>query len=295
MDESITSPVTSHGDRGTRGRWLGDLPVTAMAAGFVLVGITALVICAPWIARAPTETIRFDLELVPPQGDAWFGTDELGRDLFGRVLFGLRTSLIAAVAIVIPAAVIGVAIGTFAGYYGGVVDQGLMRLTDLVLAFPYLILALAIAASLGPSIPNAVLALLLVWWPSYARIMRGLVSSLRTEPFVVAARALGASGPRIILKEIMPHAWGPVQTKILVDFGYALIALASLSFIGLGAQPPDPELGSIIFDARNHVLEAWWYGVLPGVALLLPVVALNVLGDALQDRGGRYLPPRGLE
>jgi peptide/nickel transport system permease protein len=235
------------------------------------------------ISTSPS-TISFARQLVPPGSAAWFGTDDLGRDLFVRVIHGARTSMLAAVVIVLPATLIGTVIGTVAGLWGGYLDAVLMRFTDLVLAFPYLILALVLASILGPSLPNAILSLVVVWWPSFARIARGLVVSIKEEEFVTASRALGASRSRIIVRDILPHAWGPLQTKMLVDFGYAMISLASLSFIGLGAQPPTPELGALILQARDHILDAWWYGVFPGLALVIPVAALNVFGDARRDR-----------
>lgn len=251
----------------------------------VLLGLyLLLLIIGPLLTDASPTAISFSKRLAEPGSGTWFGTDELGRDLFIRVIEGARTSLLAGVAIVIPAAAFGVLLGTVAGYFGGVVDSLIMRITDLFLAFPYLILALAVAAILGPSLENAVISLIVVFWPSYTRIARGLVISIKEETFVTAARALGASNARIIRREILPHAWPPLQTKLLVDFGYAMISLASLSFIGLGAQPPQAELGALILQARQHVLDAWWYGVFPGLFLLIPVVTLNLLGDAIQDR-----------
>jgi peptide/nickel transport system permease protein len=250
----------------------------------VIVAYVAAVLVLPLLINTSPSAIDFAHQLKGPSGRAWFGTDDLGRDLFVRVVLGARTSMLAAVVIVIPAAIIGIAIGTIAGFWGGFVDAVLMRFTDLVLAFPYLILALVVAAILGPSLPNAILSLVVVWWPSFARIARGLVVSIKENEFVTASRALGASRTRIILRDVLPHAWGPLQTKMLVDFGYAMIALASLSFIGLGAQPPSPELGALILQARDYVLDAWWYGVFPGLAVLVPVAALNVYGDARRDR-----------
>ena len=238
----------------------------------------------PLTIRTSPSAIDFANQLQPPSSAAWFGTDELGRDLFVRVIHGARTSMLAAIVIVVPAMVIGTLIGTIAGFYGGILDSLLMRFTDLVMAFPYLILALVVAAILGPSLPNAILSLVIVWWPSFARIARGLVVSIKEEEFVTASRALGASRPRIIWRDILPHAWGPLQTKMLVDVGYAMIGLASLSFIGLGAQPPTPELGALVLQARDHVLDAWWYGGFPGLLLLTFVAAVNTYGDARRDR-----------
>jgi peptide/nickel transport system permease protein len=254
--------------------------VSAVLLGIYLV----LIAVGPLFSDAAPNAITFSMRLVAPGADALFGTDELGRDLFIRVLEGSRTSFLAGVAIVVPAAAFGILMGTLAGFFGGRVDSLIMRFADLFLAFPYLILALAVAAILGPSLQNAIISLIVVFWPSYTRIARGLVISTKQETFVTAARALGASNARIIRREVLPHAWPPLQTKLLVDFGYAMISLASLSFIGLGAQPPAAELGALILQARQHVLDAWWYGVFPGLFLLIPVVTLNLLGDAIQDR-----------
>jgi peptide/nickel transport system permease protein len=262
----------------------GKLTLTGRICAALFAVYLVLILVGPLLIGTDPNRISFSMRLVAPGGDAWFGTDELGRDLFVRVIQGARTSLLAGVAIVVPAAAFGVMMGTIAGYFGGVVDSVIMRITDLFLAFPYLILALAVAAILGPSLRNAVISLVVVFWPSYTRIARGLVIAIKEETFVTAARALGASNTRIIRREILPHAWPPLQTKLLVDFGYSMIALASLSFIGLGAQPPTAELGALILQARQHVLDAWWYGVFPGLFLLIPVVTLNLLGDAIQDR-----------
>jgi peptide/nickel transport system permease protein len=269
-------------ERATTG--FGALSAIGRVSAVILGVYLLLVLVGPLLSSAEPNKISFGARLIAPGADAWFGTDELGRDLFIRILEGSRTSLLAGVAIVIPAAAFGVLMGTIAGYFGGVVDGVIMRVTDLFLAFPYLILALAVAAILGPSLQNAIISLIVVFWPSYTRIARGLVISIKQETFVTAARAMGASNTRIIRREVLPHAWSPLQTKLLVDFGYSMISLASLSFIGLGAQPPTAELGALILQARQHVLDAWWYGVWPGLFLLIPVVTLNLVGDAIQDR-----------
>lgn len=260
------------------------LSLVGRVSAVVLVAYLLAILVGPLLSGADPNAISFAARLAGPSSAHWFGTDELGRDLFIRVLEGSRTSLLSGVIIVVPAAAFGTLMGTLAGYFGGAVDSVIMRIADLFLAFPYLILALAVAAILGPSLRNAIISLIVVFWPSYTRIARGLVISIKQETFVTAARALGASNLRIIRREVLPHAWPPLQTKLLVDFGYAMISLASLSFIGLGAQPPQAELGALILQARQHVLDAWWYGVFPGLFLLIPVVTLNLLGDALQDR-----------
>ncbi len=270
--------------RAARAQGGPALSLVGRVSAVVLVAYLLAILVGPLLSGADPNAISFAARLAGPSGAHWFGTDELGRDLFIRVLEGSRTSLLSGVIIVVPAAAFGTLMGTLAGYFGGAVDSVIMRIADLFLAFPYLILALAVAAILGPSLRNAIISLIVVFWPSYTRIARGLVISIKQETFVTAARALGASNLRIIRREVLPHAWPPLQTKLLVDFGYAMISLASLSFIGLGAQPPQAELGALILQARQHVLDAWWYGVFPGLFLLIPVVTLNLLGDALQDR-----------
>jgi peptide/nickel transport system permease protein len=267
--------------RATSG-WHG-LSITGRVGLSVFVLYIVGIVCIPVFDHTSPSAINFSNALLHPGAKAWFGTDELGRDLFIRVFIGARTSFLAALAIVIPAALLGTIVGSVAGFWGGAIDSLLMRFTDLVLAFPYLILALVIAAILGPSLRNAVFSLIVVAWPSYSRIARGQVQVIKQEDFVTAARALGASRLRILRREVLPHAWAALQTKLLVDFGYAMIALASLSFIGLGAQPPAPELGALLLQSRDYALNAWWYGVFPGLALLIPVVSLNVLGDAIND------------
>lgn len=267
--------------RATSG-WHG-LSITGRVGLSVFVVYIVGIVCIPVLDHTSPSAINFSNALLHPGARAWFGTDELGRDLFIRVFIGARTSLLAALAIVIPAALLGTIVGSVAGFWGGAIDSLLMRFTDLVLAFPYLILALVIAAILGPSLRNAVFSLIVVAWPSYSRIARGQVQVIKQEDFVTAARALGASRLRVLRREVLPHAWAPLQTKLLVDFGYAMIALASLSFIGLGAQPPAPELGALLLQSRDYALNAWWYGVFPGLALLIPVVSLNLLGDAIND------------
>jgi peptide/nickel transport system permease protein len=267
-----------------RSRTPGTASWTERISLSVIVGYVLAILALSIVIGTSPSAINFAHQLAPPGSAGWFGTDDLGRDLFVRVILGARTSMVAAIVIVLPATLIGTVIGTVAGFWGGYIDTVLMRFTDLVLAFPYLILALVVASILGPSLPNAILSLVVVWWPSFARIARGLVVSIKEEEFVAASRALGASRTRIVVRDILPHAWGPLQTKMLVDFGYAMISLASLSFIGLGAQPPTPELGALILQARDHILDAWWYGVFPGLALVIPVAALNVFGDARRDR-----------
>lgn len=204
------------------------------------------------------------------------------------MLSGAKYSLGIAFIILSIALVIGVVIGALAGYLGGLADELLMRLTDLFLAFPALILAMAIAASLGRSLQNVVIALTAVYWPWYARLVRGQVLALKEREFVEAARAMGASSHRVLLRHILPNTTAPIIVQLTIDVGYAVLATAGLSFLGLGAQPPIPEWGTMIAGARTFFREAWWYITFPGLALTLTVVGFNLLGDGLRD----YLDPR---
>jgi len=224
----------------------------------------------------------------PPSARHWFGTDDLGRDIFSRVVAGAKYSLIIAVVILAVAVSVGTIIGAVAGYAGGYVDEILMRVTDMFLAFPALILAIAISASLGPSLRNAVIALAAVYWPWYARLVRAQVLTIRSREFVEAARSSGASDRRVLLRHIMPNSVSPVIIQMTLDIGYAILATSSLSFIGLGAQPPTPEWGRLITDGRNFFRDAWWYITFPGIALSITVLGFNLIGDGLRD----YLDPR---
>jgi peptide/nickel transport system permease protein len=219
------------------------------------------------------------------------GTDELGRDVFSRILTGTRLSLQVAAVVLGFAVVVGTIVGAIAGFFGGLVDEILMRFTDMFLAFPALVLAIAIAAVLGKSLTNTMLALATVFWPWYARLVRAQVLSIRERDYVEAARSVGMSHWRIMFRHVLPNAISVVIIQVTLDVGFAILSTSSLSFIGLGAQPPSPEWGTMLSTARNFFREAWWYMTFPGVALTLTVFAFNVLGDGLQDaldpRSGR--------
>ena len=230
-------------------------------------------------------------KLLPPSFDHPMGTDELGRDVLSRIMTGSRISLQVAAVVLGFAVVVGTLVGAVAGYVGGVVDEVLMRVTDLFLAFPALILAIAIAASLGRDLRNTMIALSTVFWPWYARLVRAQVLSIRERDFVAAAQSIGLSGPRLLVRHVLPNALSVVIIQLTLDVGFAILSTSSLSFIGLGAQPPSPEWGTMMSTARNYFRDAWWYITFPGVALTLTVFAFNVLGDGLQDaldpRSGR--------
>ena len=243
---------------------------------------------------APYDPFAQDItgsKLLAPSLAHPMGTDELGRDLLSRIMTGTRISLQVAAVVLSFAVVVGTLVGAVAGYFGGIVDEVLMRFTDMFLAFPALILAIAIAASFGRELKWTMVALATVFWPWYARLIRGQILSIRERDYVTAAESIGMSGPRLLLRHILPNAVSVIIIQLTLDVGYAILATSSLSFIGLGAPPPSPEWGTMMSTARNYFREAWWYTTFPGVALTLTVFAFNVLGDGLQDaldpRSGR--------
>jgi peptide/nickel transport system permease protein len=237
-------------------------------------------------AVAPQDPYKQDItnsKLLAPSSDHWLGTDELGRDVFSRILAGTRVSLQVAAVVLTFAVVFGTIIGAISGFFGGLVDEILMRFTDMFLAFPALILAIAIAATLGKSLTNTMIALATVFWPWYARLVRAQVLSIREREYIEAGRSIGLSSSRLMFRHILPNAASVVIIQVTLDVGFAILSTSSLSFIGLGAQPPSPEWGTMLSTARNYFRDAWWYTTFPGVALTLTVFAFNVLGDGLQD------------
>ncbi|MDQ2651980.1 MAG: ABC transporter permease [Chloroflexota bacterium] len=245
-------------------------------------------------AIAPHDPYAQDItgsKLLPPSLTHPMGTDELGRDLLSRVMAGTRISLQVAVVVLTFAVTFGTLVGSIAGYFGGIVDELLMRFTDMFLAFPALILAIAIAASLGRELHWTMVALATVFWPWYARLIRGQILTIRERDFVTAGESIGLNGRQLLIRHILPNAVSVVIIQLTLDVGYAILATSSLSFIGLGAQPPSPEWGTMMSTARNYFREGWWYITFPGVALSLTVFAFNILGDGLQDaldpRSGR--------
>ncbi len=257
------------------------------AIGIAVIGLFVLVaLLAPWLAPYPgdaTGQVHPSDALLAPSATHLMGTDQLGRDLFSLVLLGARVSLGAGFVTILFALVIGVTLGLVAGYSGGWLDEVIMRLTDVVLGFPSLLLAVAIAATLGASLDHAVLAIALSWWPWYTRLIRSQVVSLRHADYVQAARLSGLGRARILLRHILPNALTPVVVQASMDLGSVILTLAGLSFLGLGAQPPTPEWGLIVADGQNYVLTNWWYVTFPGLAILISVSALNLVGDGLND------------
>ncbi|NWF55767.1 MAG: ABC transporter permease [Syntrophaceae bacterium] len=255
--------------------------------GFILVFFFLTVaLIGPLIITHPedvTGAVHMDRKLHPPSLAYPFGTDEMGRDLYSRVVMGTRISLQIGLIIIFVAMGIGIPLGITAGYMGGWMNEIIMRITDVFLAVPGLLLALAIVGALGPGIANAMIALSIVWWPGYVRLVQGKTLALREEAFVEAARSLGVSRVRIIFSHILPNCTSPIMVKASMDMGMAILFAASLGFIGVGAQPPEPEWGAIISIGRNYLPERWWMATFPGLAILVTVLGFNLLGDGLRD------------
>ncbi len=242
------------------------------------------------IALAPGTFTQWDplaidtqIRLLPPSRLHPFGTDELGRDVLARVLHGARLSLGASGLAVLAAALVGSGLGAVGGYLGGKVDEVIMRVTDMLIAFPYMFVAIAVATALGPSLRNAALSLALIWWTVYARLMRAQVMQVASEQFVEAARSIGARDLRILVRHVIPNSFSPVLVQATLDVGVAVVALGALSFVGAGAKPPSPEWGAMVAGGRLVLFEAWWISTFPGLAIFAFTMAANLLGDALRD------------
>src|SRR5256886_5591547 len=273
----------------TRGglRLVARAPILANplnVVAFALIAVFAFcALFAPLIA--PYDPLLQDLgsRLMPPSPAHWLGTDSLGRAIASRILYGARISLIIGVVVLASAGVFGTVVGLVAGYAGGLVDEALMRLTEVFLAFPALILAMAIAGALGPSLTNAIIAIAAVTWAAYARLTRGQILSGRRREVVEAAAPMGASRTRIVLRHLLPNALAPLMVQASFDMGSSIIAAAGLSFIVFGAQPPTPEWGVMISEGRNFINTQPWLSLFPGLAILLAVGSFNLLGDGLRD------------
>ncbi|HID15789.1 MAG TPA: ABC transporter permease [Candidatus Atribacteria bacterium] len=255
----------------------------AMVGTVLVIIFLFIALFAPFLT--PYDPIKQDLNniLQPPSWAHPFGTDTLGRDILSRIIYGARISLVIGVLVVAISSLIGMALGLISGFFGGYMDLIIMRITDLFLSFPALILAMAIAGALGPSLTNTMIAISLVWWPPYARLIRGQVLTLRDKEFVEAATALGASNVKIMFMHILPNSITPAIIQATMDLGSVILTAAGLSFIGFGAQPPTPEWGSMISLGRNYFLKQWWLATFPGLAILFTVVGFNLLGDGIRD------------
>jgi peptide/nickel transport system permease protein len=286
MSDVALSIATRHGRRLRFIVWTFSASASALlglalVAGFLLLAVIGSAI-VPYPADA-TGAMHLAQRLQPPSWAHWFGTDEMGDDIFTRIIDGTRTSLWIGLTITGIAVLIGVPLGIAAGYLGGTVRGVIMRVTDIFLAVPALVLALAIVAALGPGILHGVLALSLVWWPGYVRLIEAKALTLRTEPYVEAARTMGAGHAWILLRHILPNCFSPLVVKASMDMGLAILGAASLGFIGLGAKPPAPEWGAMISVARTYMPDWWWYSFFPGLFIFLTVLGFNLFGDGLRD------------
>ncbi len=256
----------------------------ALAGLVAVLLLVAVALCAPVLAPYPPTIGDLRTErLLPPSALHWAGTDDQGRDILSRLIYGSRITLQVVALVAVLAAPLGLLVGTVAGYAGGWVDAVLMRVTDIFLAFPRLILALAFVAALGPGIGNGVVAIAITSWPPYARIARAETLSLRQADYISAVRLLGASPGRIVLRHIMPLCLSSVIVRVTLDMAGIILTAAGLGFLGLGAQPPTPEWGAMIAGGRAYVLDQWWVAAAPGAAIFIVSLAFNLLGDGLRD------------
>ncbi|APH71892.1 ABC transporter permease [Aquibium oceanicum] len=269
-----------------RAVWLLSRSFSSMLGLAIVVVFMILAVFGPWIAPYPEAalgSVNMEEMLQPPSWQHWFGTDDMGNDVLSRVIIGTRISLQVGLIITLGAALVGVPLGILGGYLGGWVRSIIMALTDLFLSVPSLVLAIAIVAVLGPGIVNTMIALAVVWWPGYVRLIDSKTLAIKEEPYVEAARALGASTPRIIFRYLLPGCASPLIVKASMDMGAAILAAAGLGFIGLGAKAPSPEWGAMLSVARGYLPEWWWFAIFPGMAIYLSVLGFNLLGDGLRD------------
>jgi peptide/nickel transport system permease protein len=261
----------------------GPLTLTGLIIMFLLVLVA---IFAPYITPYPQDALGAvspENKFEPPSREHLFGTDELGRDIFSRVLFGTRISFKIAIVVVVLALLIGLPLGVIGGFLGGKIDELIMRLTDIFLSFPSVLLALIICVILGPSIDNMVIAIAISWWPWYTRIAHAQAVSIRERPFIEAAKAVGISKTKIIFRHIMPNSLTPVLVQATMDLGSVLLTSSALSFLGLGAQPPQPEWGLMTYIGHGYLFTSWWCSTFPGLAIFVAALAFNLLGDGLRD------------
>jgi peptide/nickel transport system permease protein len=266
-------------------RGLRANPLMTLGAVLCLLVVVVAVfapLLAPYPADAGSATHPFAV-LRPPSSLHWFGTDNVGRDILSRVIFGARVSPVVAVLVLLIACVIGIPLGVVAGYFGGWLDEVIMRVTDIFLAFPPLLLALALAAVLPPSLTSLVIAIAVTWWPWYTRLVRGQAASVAGRPYVESCRALGIPSYRIVLRHILPNSVTPLIVQVSLDFGGVILTASALSFLGLGAQDPTPDWGLMVAEGQNYFTTAWWVVTFPGLAILFTAFAFTLLGDGLRD------------
>jgi peptide/nickel transport system permease protein len=264
-------------------KFLRDVP--AVIGALLVLAVVALAIFGPWIAPYPEDASASHLlrRLKPPSAAHPFGTDNLGRDIFSRVILGARGALKVALVVVGLSMAIGVPLGLIAGYGRGLLPEAIMRITDVFLALPQLILALALAQLLGPSVESAMLALTLTYWPYFTRIVHAETQRLRNALFIDALQGIGAGTPRILLLHVLPNILSPIIVRATIGLGFTILVAAVLGFLGMGATPPDPDWGLAVAQSRTYLPKAWWFATFPGLAILLAVLGFNLLGDGLRD------------
>jgi peptide/nickel transport system permease protein len=258
----------------------------SLIGGFMVLTVIILAIFAPFITPYPAhagKTTNFDETFQPPSRDHWFGTDEVGRDTLTRVIFGYRISLLMALVVLSISVPFGVTLGLIAGYTGGAVETIIMRITDVFLAIPALVMALAIGAAFTPTIGKAMLAVSSIWWTRHCRLVHSITRSIKTEEYVQASQVCGAGPLRIIFKDILPNCASSILVKITLDAGFIILVGAGLSFLGLGVQPPRPGLGTMIAYGSAHLPTKWWLTVFPSLAIFFLILGFNLLGDGLRD------------
>jgi len=258
----------------------------SLASTIVIIVFVLVAVFAPLVASSPEEgagKTNVSQRMLIPSLEHPLGTDRLGRDMLSRVIMGARSALMIPIGVVFFAILIGAPLGAIAGYKGGWLDETLMRITDMFLAFPFLLLAMAITASLGRGMRNAAIALVISWWPWYTRLVRGVTISLRERYFIEAAQATGVRDSIIILRHILPNTISPILVQATVDLGTVILAMGGLGFLGLGTQPPAPDWGLMVAEGRDFILNQWWISTFPGIAIFIVVLAFNLLGDTLRD------------
>lgn len=287
MVSTVAGTMRAARREGAARAWYAFSRNSTSVAGLLIVVLLVLwTAFAPWLTPFPRHARAFtDIEHAnqPPGLPYLFGTDTIGRDIFTRVIFGYRFSLLLGVVVLSLAVPIGVALGLVAGYFRGWPETVIMRVTDVFLSIPPLALALAIMAVLEPNLQNAMLAVSVMWWPWYTRLVYSLVSSLRQEAYVQAAEVVGASPAHILLRELLPNCLPAILTKMTLDMAFVILIGSSLSYLGLGVQPPDPDLGTMVADGAKYMPDLWWISVFPGLAILAIVLGFNLFGDGLRD------------
>ena len=261
-------------------------PLSIIGAAIILI-VVFLAVFAPFVAPYPEHAgsfVNFSEASQPPNLRYLCGTDVFGRDILSRIFFGFRLSLIMGVVVISLTAPVGVTLGLVAGYMKGTwVETIIMRITDIFVAVPPLVLALAVCSILQPNVFNAMMAVSLMWWPWYCRMVFGIASSIRNEFYVQAAEITGAGRIHIIFKEMLPNCFGPIFTKVSLDMGWVILIGSALSFVGLGAQPPTPDLGTMVADGGKYMPDQWWIAIFPAFAIMLVVFGFNILGDGIRD------------